>query len=147
MSSRDINDATKPLKENWEAIKAEYAKVVTGKHLVLTCVHRTPEEQALLFNKGRTKGSDGKWVVQDKAKIVTNVDGVSVLGAHNYKPARAIDVMVMDNVSGQPTWEEKWYLPLGPIVRKLGLTWGGDWKSIKDLPHIEIKNYKEYVAS
>lgn len=144
MPSKDINDAAKPIRENWEKIKEEYIKVVPGKHLVLTCVHRFVEEQLELFKKGRVLGTDGKWVVTDKAKIVTNVDGTNVLGAHNFKPARAIDVMVVDNTTGNGTWEERFYLPIGPIVRKLGLTWGGDWKSIKDLPHIEVPNYKTY---
>jgi peptidoglycan L-alanyl-D-glutamate endopeptidase CwlK len=144
MPTRDIVDAAKPIKDNWETIKTEYSNVVLGKKLVITCVHRSPEEQLELYKKGRILGTDEKWVVQDKAKIVTNVDGKEILGAHNYRPARAIDVMVVDKTTGRETWEAKYYLPLGPIVRKLGLTWGGDWKSIKDLPHIEVKDYKNY---
>jgi peptidoglycan LD-endopeptidase CwlK len=145
MPSKDILDAAKPIRDNWESIKSDYTKALPGKHLVLTCVHRFPEEQLVLFGKGRVRGSDGKWIVQDKAKIVTNVDGVTILGAHNYKPARAIDVMVVDNTTGRETWVEKFYLPLGPIAKKYGLVWGGDWKSIKDLPHLEVQNYKTYV--
>jgi peptidoglycan LD-endopeptidase CwlK len=145
MPSKDIRDAAQPIRDAWETIKTEYAKVFPKKHLVITCSHRFVEEQAELFAKGRVRGSDGKWTIQDKAKIVTNVDGTTVLGAHNFKPARAIDVAVVDNETGQVTWEERFYLPLGPIVRKLNLTWGGDWKSIKDLPHIEVKDYKNYV--
>jgi peptidoglycan LD-endopeptidase CwlK len=144
MPSKDITEAASPIRDNWETIKADYAMLVPTKHLVLSCVVRSVEEQGRLFAQGRTKGSDGKWYVKDKSKIVTNVDGISTMGAHNYKPARAIDVMVVDNVTNRETWEEKWYLPIGIVVRKLGLTWGGDWKSIKDLPHIELPNYKTY---
>jgi peptidoglycan LD-endopeptidase CwlK len=147
MPTKDINTAAKPLRDNWEKIKADYAAAMPGKHLVLTCVLRSVEEQIKLYGQGRVKGSDGKWVVQDKAKIVTNVDGYSVQGAHNFTPARAIDVMVVDNTTGRETWEEKFYYPIGPIARKYGLTWGGDWKSIKDLPHIEVPNYKTYVEA
>jgi peptidoglycan L-alanyl-D-glutamate endopeptidase CwlK len=144
MPTKDINTAAKPLRDNWQKIQDEYAAARPGKKLVLTCVHRTVEEQQALYAKGRIKGSDGKWVTQDKSKVVTNVDGISTYGAHNHNPARAIDVMVVDKVTGHETWEERYYLDIGPIVRKLGLTWGGDWKSIKDLPHIEVQNYKTY---
>lgn len=144
MPSKDIADAVKPLRNNWEAIKADYQKVFPSKHLVLTCTHRFVEEQLELFKKGRVLGSDGKWVVQDKAKIVTNVDGIKILGAHNYKPARAIDVMVVDNVTGRETWDERYYKPLIEIVKKYTLESGGVWISIKDWPHIQIKNYKNY---
>jgi hypothetical protein len=145
MPTKDINDAVKPIKDNWEALKADYTKAVPTKHLVLSCVHRSIVEQQELFKKGRILGTDGKWTVQDKAKIVTNVDGTSTVGAHNYKPSRAIDVMVVDNITGKETWDDKWYMSIGPIARKYGLTWGGDWVSIKDLPHIEVKNYKTFV--
>lgn len=144
MPTRDINDAAKPIRENWETIKKEYELAEPGKQLIITCVHRSPEEQQELYAKGRIKGSDGKWVIQDKAKIVTNVDGKTVMGAHNYRPARAIDVAVKEKATGKVIWVEKHYMAIGPIVRKLGLTWGGDWKSFKDLPHIEVASYKTY---
>jgi hypothetical protein len=59
------------------------------------------------LKKDESLGSDGKWYIQDKSKIVTNVDGYKILGAHNYKPARAIDVAVVDNATGKYLWEEK----------------------------------------
>lgn len=144
MPTKDIDDATKPIRDHWEEIKRDYFEVVPGKYLVLTCVHRSPDEQLELYGRGRTKGSDGKWYVQDKAKIVTNVDGVTVLGAHNYRPSRAIDVMVVDNTTGRETWDERFYTPLHNIAKRYNLTWGGDWKSIKDMPHFEVPNYKTY---
>ena len=144
MPTKDINDACKAIRDNWETITNEFIRRNSGKYLVLTCVHRSPTEQMELFKKGRIKGADGKWYIHDKAKIVTNVDGSTVLGAHNYKPSRAIDVAVVDNQTGKFLWEEKHYLCLGPIAKAVGLEWGGYWKTIKDLPHIQVPNYKEY---
>lgn len=144
MPSKDINDACKAIRDKWDEIKNEYFKYMPGKYLVLSCVYRSPAEQLELFKKGRIKGTDGKWYIQDKSKIVTNVDGYTILGAHNYKPARAIDVAVVDNQTGKYLWEESHYQCLGPIVKAVGLEWGGYWKSIKDLPHIQVPNYKEY---
>lgn len=145
MTTKDINDAVKEIKDRWDEIKNLYFQRMPGKYLVLSCVHRSPAEQLELFKKGRILGSDGKWYVQDKAKIVTNVDGYSILGAHNYKPARAIDVAVVDNATGKYLWEESNYLCLGPIVKAMGLEWGGYWKAIKDFPHIQVPKYKDYV--
>ena len=144
MPSKDINDAVKKIRDVWDQIRQEYAKHSPGKYLYLSCIYRSPQEQLELFKKGRIKGSDGKWHTQDKAKIVTNVDGYTVLGAHNYKPARAIDVAVVDNQTGKFLWEEKHYFPLLQIAKGVGLESGGAWKSIKDWPHIQVPNYKTY---
>lgn len=147
MPTKDINDAAKPIRDNWETIKNEFFKLNPGKYLVITCVHRSPDEQLELFKKGRTLGADGKWYVQDKAKIVTNVDGISVLGAHNYKPSRAIDVAVVDNQTGKYLWEEKHYHSLLEIAKGVGLESGGGWKSLKDWPHIQVLDYKNYKGA
>lgn len=144
MASKNIEDAVKEIRDKWDEIKNEYFKRMPGKYLVLSCVYRTPEEQLALFKKGRILGSDGKWSIQDKAKIVTNVDGYKILGAHNYKPARAIDVAVVDNQTGKYLWEEKHYFPLLQIAKGVGLESGGGWKSINDWPHIQVPNYKTY---
>lgn len=146
MPTKDINTAAKPIRENWEKIKKDYEMAFPGKHLVITCVVRSVEEQQKLFAQGRTLGSDGKWYTTDKSKIVTNVDGTSTMGAHNYSPARAIDVMVVDNTTGRETWDEKFYAPLVKIAEKYGLESGGSWKSFKDWPHIQIPGYKYYTG-
>lgn len=144
MPTKDINDAAKPIRDKWEEIKNAFFESNPGKYLVLSCVYRSPDEQLELFKKGRILGTDGKWYIQDKAKVVTNVDGVSLLGAHNYKPSRAIDVAVVDNSTGKYLWEEKFYYSLLEIAKRVGLESGGGWKSIKDWPHLQIANYKEH---
>ena len=147
MATKNIEDAAKPIQDVWKEIQHEFIKVSPGKYLELTAVYRSPEEQFELFKKGRVLTETGRWVVKYKEQVVTNVDGRKVLGAHNYKPSRAIDVVVVDNQTGKYLWEEKNYFSLGPIVETVGLEWGGSWKSIKDLPHIQIKNYKEYKGA
>lgn len=141
--SKDINDACKPIRDAWEDIRQAYAKMNTGKYLELTCVQRPITEQFELFKKGR-EVKDGKWVVVDHTQVVTNVDGIKLLSAHNYKPSRAIDVVVMDNQTGKALWDEKHYLCLAKIAERVGLCSGGVWQSLKDWPHIELPNYKSY---
>lgn len=144
MPTRGIEDAAKPIRDAWETIRHEYIQRSPGKYLVLTCVYRSPDEQLALFKQGRTLDSSGNWTIVDKSKVVTNVDGTKILGAHNYKPSRAIDVMVVDNQTGKPVWEESSYHCLLEIAKGVGLESGGGWKSIKDWPHIEVPDYKNY---
>ncbi len=144
MSTTNIEDACRAIRDNWETIKIEFFKQSPGKYLVLTTIHRTPEEQFKLFQKGRAQLPSGEWVVTNKDQVVTNVDGYKIIGAHNYYPSRAIDVTVFDNQTGKPLWEESHYYPLVEIANGVGLESGGSWKSIKDYPHLQVRNFKEY---
>lgn len=142
--SKDINDAAKLIQSVWESIKNEFFKVSTGKYLELTTVYRSPEEQFQLFKQGRTMGMDGEWHIQDKSLVVTNVDGYKVLGAHNYFPSRAIDVVVVDNQTGKFLWEESHYHCLLEIASRFGLESGGSWHTFKDWPHLQIPHFEQY---
>lgn len=144
MPTREITDACKAIQDVWDNIKNEYFKSNPGHYLILTCVYRSPEEQLADFKKGRTQLEDGTWTVTDKSQVVTNADGITILGPHNYKPSRAIDVAVVDNQSGKTLWEEIHYRCLLEIAQRFGLESGGGWKSLKDWPHLQVPNYKSY---
>jgi peptidoglycan L-alanyl-D-glutamate endopeptidase CwlK len=93
---------------------------------IATQGYRSPEEQAKLYDQGRTT----------PGKIVTNAKPFSSF--HQF--GLAIDfVRDMSPVAGvQPSWVEKDYLPLGDAAKLVGLRWGGTFKSIKDFPHVEL---------
>lgn len=133
----NILDACEYLQDKWLLIETSYASLVPGHYLNLTCVSRSPQEQFELFKQGRTKDTSGKWIVQDHSQVVTNVDGYKVVGKHNKQPSEAIDVVVMNNQTGKETWEDSYYLPLGDLAKKHGLKWGGEFTTIKDMPHLE----------
>lgn len=109
--------------------------------------HRSPQRQFELYKRGRAFEID-KWVVVDRSKIVTNIDGIRKMSNHNYNPARAFDIQVL--VNGQGTWVEKYYHPVAEHILKIAeqlladgkishqVRWGGSWKSLVDLPHFEI---------
>lgn len=81
--------------------------------------YRSPQEQDKLFNSG---------------KGVTNARGGKSF--HNY--GLAVDV-VFDNGKGGPSWDNQHnWQRLGELGKKFGLTWGGDFKRIKDLGHFEF---------
>lgn len=82
---------------------------------------RTIAEQNAFYAQGRTTPGD----------IVTNAKGGS--SYHNY--GLAIDVVEM--VNGKPNWAFR-YEKLKPIADRMGIVWGGTFKSIVDKPHFEI---------
>jgi hypothetical protein len=97
-----------------------------GHKLRVTFGHRTLEEQAKLYAQGRTA----------PGAIVTNAKpGQS---AHNY--AAAIDVVFLLD-GGKIDWNGPWD-KIGKIGEKLGLVWGGSFKTFVDRPHFEWKDWR-----
>ncbi len=96
---------------------------------------RTFSEQAVLFGQGRPgyvwKGKNyGK-----SGKIVTHAEpGQSV---HNY--GLAIDYFIVSKDGREALWEvnQDWK-KTAQIAKNLGFSWGGDWSSFKDFPHLEL---------
>ena len=46
-----------------------------------------------------------------------------------------------------PPEGEKFWNAVGEEARALGLTWGGDWKTFKDRPHVQVKGGNPYEQS
>jgi len=113
-----------------KTLKAE-AKA-QGIRLVITDGFRSAGEQDALYRKGRS----------DPGSIVTNAKGGE--SYHNYGLAidfalRAKDgdvIWDMDydgNRNGRADWME-----VVSIAKRLGFTWGGDWASFPDYPHLQM---------
>ena len=57
---------------------------------------------------------------------------------------KAVDIAVL--IDNKVTWDFKYYKEVAnhikEVAKKLGyvITWGGDWKSLKDGPHFQIEN-------
>lgn len=94
-----------------------------GHDVVITQEYRSFEEQNRLYNQGRTT----------PGAVVTNAKGGQSF--HNWRVA--FDFAFVED--GQPSWAEKhpWSIA-GAIGKALGLTWGGDFKTILDRPHFEF---------
>ncbi len=102
--------------------------------LVIVQDYRTYVQQDALYAKGRTASGS----------VVTNARG----GQSNHNFALAVDVF--------PLWEDgklhmdvksdqkniKILKKIAPIGKGIGLEWGGDWKSIIDNPHFQLKTGK-----
>lgn len=127
MPSRDPKDLCITLQIFWPKLKAWYEAKFPERRLILTCTHRTVEEQQALFKQNAKTG-----------KIVTQLDGINKLSKHNYLPALAMDIAVV--ISGKAEWGVDFYKPLGGAIGELGfngkIRWGG-WFSFRDFPHFE----------
>lgn len=88
---------------------------------------RTFEEQQKLYNQGRS----------EKGSIVTNAQAGQ--SYHNY--GLAIDLCELDDKIVD--WAFHMEI-LRPLCKKYEITWGGDFKSIKDKPHFEINFGKKW---
>lgn len=103
-----------------DAVKAR------GYELMITQDLRTFEEQNALYAKGRTKGGP---------KVTNAIGGQSM---HNY--GLAVDFALKERVNGSH-WPEKHpvWATIGEEAKKLGLEWGGEWKTLVDKPHVQVR--------
>lgn len=86
---------------------------------------RTAEYQNELYQKGRTI----------PGKKVTQLDGYKRKSPH--QSSLAVDLAAKHGHTVDWDLPEKHWQYLGHLARKHGLTWGGDWESFRDRPHIE----------
>jgi peptidoglycan L-alanyl-D-glutamate endopeptidase CwlK len=125
MASRDIYDLDKKLQDAYvEAVEKWKYLYPNRAQPFLTCTHRNHREQEQLYAIGRNL----------PGKIVTNAKpGQS---KHNTVPSKAFDIAF--NFHGRIDWDVLLFKDFAAIIKPMGITWGGDFKSIKDMPHFEI---------
>lgn len=97
-----------------------------GIYLIITEGFRTKEYQDVLYAKGRTK----------PGKIVTNAKGSTYSSQHMW--GIAFDIAINDRKLLYDTATIK---KVAAIAKKIGLGWGGDWKSIVDTPHFYLTKW------
>ena len=120
MASRSLDDLHPRVAELARGLIQSAA--TAGIELLVTSTLRTFEEQAELFAQGRTR----------PGKIVTNAKpGESW---HNF--GLALDVVPL--IAGKAVWDSPRWKEIGAMGKTIGLGWGGDFKSFKDLPHFEF---------
>lgn len=105
-----------------EMIKQAYKE---GIFVQITSGYRSFAEQNKLYAKGRT--ASGNIVTKAKA------------GQSNHNYGLAIDYVLLSTDGKKAIWtvNEKWRR-VAQIGKSLGFSWGGDWKSFKDYPHLEM---------
>jgi peptidoglycan LD-endopeptidase CwlK len=87
------------------------------------CGYRSDEEQTKLFNEGKSNAQAGQ-------------------SKHNRYPSKAVDI------APYPIdWNDKTrFKDLAELMKEVAkekqikIVWGGDWKSIIDMPHFELED-------
>lgn len=107
--------------------------LAAGIRLVVTATRRTISEQDRLYAQGRTA----------PGQKVTNAKGGQ--SPHNF--GLAFDFCPLDS-NGKPDWNapRNVWNKVGEIAEAHGMTWGGHFKSLLDLPHIEHPRWREVRA-
>ena len=84
---------------------------------------RTYDEQNALYEQGRSR----------PGRIVTNARG----GYSNHNFGIAFDIGVFEGA--RYIGESPAYKAVGALGIQLGLEWGGNWKTIQDEPHFQLR--------
>ena len=95
-----------------------------GVHIFVTETFRSQARQNYLYAQGRTrKGSIVTWTTSSRhtSAMAWDIGAATVNGNTNIYNATVLN-------------------KAGAIARKLGITWGGDWKNNIDRPHFEISS-------
>lgn len=105
-----------------ELIKRAYKE---GIYVQISSGFRSFADQNVLYAQGRTKSGN----------VVTNARG----GYSNHNFGLAIDYFLVSDDGSKALWtvNDKWRR-VAAIGKELGFSWGGDWKSFPDYPHLEM---------
>ena len=94
----------------------------------VSCSYRPEADQNRAFALGHSKAKFGE-------------------SPHNFKPSWAIDYFRLTQAGGA-SFDRPWYIAtLMPAVKAAGLVSGGDFKSFKDYPHVEVRDWRGRMKS
>ena len=114
---RDINQLTPLAQKACNLFLSECRK--SGLNVCITETYRSQERQNYLYQQGRTRaGNIVTWTLKSR---------------HTSRMAWDI----CKNVKGAEYSDSTFFNKCGAIAKKLGITWGGTWKT-PDKPHFEI---------
>lgn len=103
-----------------------------GLNVLVTSTVRDREYQEWLYAQGRTR----------PGKIVTNGRRPTF---HWDKAGLAFDFC--KNVRGHEYDDPGFFRAAAELAKPLGFSWGGDWRSFPDLPHIQWDDHKNFTGS
>jgi len=130
MASRDKKDLRPELVQAYEKAVEKYTALYPNDpQPFITCTFRSNEEQNQLYTK--------------VPKVTNAKAGQS---PHNYNPSFAFDIAFI-TVEKKVSWNEKHFAKFAECIAKVSdvVSWGGNFKSLVDMPHFELKNWKTYI--
>jgi peptidoglycan LD-endopeptidase CwlK len=133
-----------------QAAFEEINKALTGRAICrLQEGLRTFETQRMYYEMGRTRvNPDGKSLKKPYGNIITNAKA----GSSYHQYGLALDIVLLVDKDRNGTYEtavwdtvtdfdgdgkSDWMEAIN-ILKKHGFTWGGDFRTFKDMPHVEM---------
>lgn len=103
-----------------------------GISILITSDFRSLQEQDALYQQGRDE--DGAIVTNSKGGQSYHNYGLAIDFALRAPKGKVIWDMEYDgNRNGKSDWME-----VVALAKRLGFTWGGDWESFPDYPHLQM---------
>ena len=130
LESRDISLLRSDVEENCRKW-LEHCKAA-GLNVLITNTVRDKEYQEYLYAQGRTR----------PGSIVTNGRTPTF---HADTAGLAFDFC--KNVKGHEYDDTAFFQKAAAIAKEMGFSWGGDWKSFPDMPHIQWDNGGQWTGS
>lgn len=130
MPDRNLDHLHPLLEPFCKQLLAECA--AAGINAMVTFTWRSPDEQNALYAKGRTtSGPIVTNATSDKSKHCYTINGSPA--------AKAFDIAIKNDAGEIITdGSDSHYHRVGAMGKILGLTWGGDFRNLKDSGHFEI---------
>lgn len=130
LNSRDVSLLRDDVEANCR--KWQERCKAAGLNVLITNTVRDKEYQEYLYAQGRTR----------PGSIVTNGRTPTF---HSDKAGLAFDFC--KNVKGQEYSDADFFKKVAAIAKEMGFSWGGDWKSFPDSPHIQWDDHGKWTSS
>lgn len=128
LNSRDLKDLRADVRANVE-ILLELCRA-QEMAVLITQTKRDNEYQAYLYAQGRTR----------PGSIVTNSRTTTFHGA-------GLAVDFCQNIRGAEYKEAAFFQNVAILAKHMGFSWGGDWISFPDFPHLQWDNHGRYTTA
>lgn len=128
LNSRDLKDLRADVRANVE-ILLELCRA-QEMAVLITQTKRDNEYQAYLYAQGRTR----------PGSIVTNSKTTTFHGA-------GLAVDFCQNIKGAEYKEAAFFQNVAILAKHMGFSWGGDWISFPDFPHLQWDNHGKYTTA
>jgi peptidoglycan L-alanyl-D-glutamate endopeptidase CwlK len=126
--SRLLEDLHNELQYLYLIAEKKFNALHANVNVIRTCTYRNNAMQDVYYAK--------------RPKITQARAGES---PHNYYPSLAFDIAFLENK--KLSYNAKYFKEFAAIIlnETLNVTWGGNFKNFKDMPHFELTDWKDLI--
>ena len=129
--SRLIEDLHPTLANAYKKAEAQFNTIHNDVHVIIVCTYRNNAMQEVYYHK--------------RPKITNSRANQS---PHNHYPSRAFDIAFVKVGKRELDYSPKHFKEFWELLQSASnkLTWGGNFKTIRDMPHYELSNWKMTIV-